>query len=621
MVDFSDRRDIKRWLNAINPAKRRREVVVAMAARASLRVTPRLRLSLGKSRSRATVLSNWVLPSLRATALAWATAKYPARGSELRGYADAAAYAAGVAASAADEAYPYAPDVYTAIDASNAANAAAASAAHPAAAARADDAAASAAAYAIAHATDACDADTAFVAACASDVALIDGGGSSSELMEFPLWPNRAPDWATEAWTDLRAALLAAAEGWEVWTNWYDARLAGDADHSPNEALEIARATIPDEIWKQSPAVVNAEIKRLIAEHKGGAPVDVEEPPQPEPSLQQRPAAFQFRVVDDKIDASPEDARPIDAQGARDLYDEAKRKARHLEHRLQRAQADVDLRAHVDLLLTRLGESYPEMRPGLMLSVLRSLESDVRAYDSEEGRKELSAALLSSILDLAESVRDLCAMFPRSREIEAEAVSLGLPLQRMPEILWTIDEVVAKVSHSDGVTEDGREAINASAADLAHQRGLADEAKQSAYFLVDFANFTRAGLKHLKTAGAVFGRELGGFSADNWRAVRRGAPKGIERGAAQVSRGLIVGGVGVLMHVLGSDITALASMVAAYAPLHEILESMSGPPPETPAPNAPPVDAEAAAPRAPAPRKRTTRRSPAKPPTRKRTRP
>jgi hypothetical protein len=141
MVDFSDREDIRRWLDAINPAKRRREVAVAMAARASLRVTPRLRLSLEESRSRATVLSDWMLPSLRATALAWAAAKYPARGSELRGYAVAAADAARVAAAAADEAYPYARDSYAAIDASNAAAYAADSAAHPAAVARADEAA------------------------------------------------------------------------------------------------------------------------------------------------------------------------------------------------------------------------------------------------------------------------------------------------------------------------------------------------------------------------------------------------------------------------------------------------------------------------------------------------
>jgi hypothetical protein len=162
---------------------------------------------------------------------------------------------------------------------------------------------------------------------------------------------------------------------------------------------------------------------------------------------------------------------------------------------------------------------------------------------------------------------------------------------------------------------------NEESADLAHQRNLADEAKQSAYFLVDFANFTRAGLKHLKTTGTVIGHELTGLGAESWYAVRRGAPKGIERGAAQAGKALVVGGVAALMHTLGSDLAALGSMVAAYAPLHEIFERISGSPPEAPTPNMPPEAAEAEAPRAPAPGKPKTRRTPAKTPARKRTKP
>ena len=64
MVDFSDREEIERWVNAIEPAKRRREVAVALAARAALRVTP-----LQGQKSAPNFLSDIVLPSLRATAL------------------------------------------------------------------------------------------------------------------------------------------------------------------------------------------------------------------------------------------------------------------------------------------------------------------------------------------------------------------------------------------------------------------------------------------------------------------------------------------------------------------------------------------------------------------------
>ncbi len=100
----------------------------------------------------------------------------------------------------------------------------------------------------------------------------IDSGRSAAELAGLPLWADGAPDWVAEIWRSLRRALLATNDGWEVWTEWYEARLAGDMAQPPNEALEIARATIADEIWKQGPTVVNAEIKRLIEEHKGPPP-------------------------------------------------------------------------------------------------------------------------------------------------------------------------------------------------------------------------------------------------------------------------------------------------------------------------------------------------------------
>lgn len=583
-ADFSDRMDVKRWLDRIKPARRRREVAVAMAARAALRVAPLLVKELPRGRRRGEILSTIVLPSLRANALSWAAGKYPTRDDEIRTAAGTFSANVVFAAAAAE---------FTADAANSAAKAAGA-------VAFAADAGANAAAFAV-FAADEVPAAGANAAATAyaADAALIDSGRSGVELAGMPLWPNGAPDWASEAWRTLRSALLAAGQDWEVWTDWYEARLAGDAARPPIEALEVARAMIPDEIWKKGPAVVNGEIRRLIEEHR---------------SLQQHPAAFQFRVVDDKLDSLPDDARPIDAQDARDLYDEAKRKGRQLKDRLQRAQADENIRIHVDLLLARLGSSYADMRLGLMLSVLRSLESDARAYDGEEGRKELSAALLSNVLDVAESVRDLCAIFPRSREIEAEAVSLGLPMERLPDIRKAIDSVIAKVNHSDGATEGGRDAINASAANLAHQRGLAQEAKQSAYFLVDFANFTRAGLKHLKATGRMVGGELGGLGADGWRAIRRGAPKGIERGAAHAGKALVVGGVAALMHWLGSDIAALGSMVAPYVPLHEILQKMTGAPPDAQAPE-PGADAtpsetaeEAPAPRATKPRKPKARK-------------
>lgn len=74
----------------------------------------------------------------------------------------------------------------------------------------------------------------------------------------------------------MKRDLLISRDDWDVWTDWYDARLAG---RSPwRQSIEFARATLPDSLWEQGPKAVNAEIKRLIAADRatGGTPTAAE---------------------------------------------------------------------------------------------------------------------------------------------------------------------------------------------------------------------------------------------------------------------------------------------------------------------------------------------------------
>jgi hypothetical protein len=98
----------------------------------------------------------------------------------------------------------------------------------------------------------------------AIDVEWIDDGRFPAHLASAPLWLSGTPPSAIDAWRTLKAAMLDSHEDWQVWTDWYESRLDGSA---ANEALEVARALIDDEIWKQGPRVVNAEIARLIELH------------------------------------------------------------------------------------------------------------------------------------------------------------------------------------------------------------------------------------------------------------------------------------------------------------------------------------------------------------------
>jgi hypothetical protein len=251
MIDSSDSKATQLWLDMVRPEERRREVAVAMAARAALRVTPLLSARLNRRRARAAILRGLVLPSFRAVALAWAGAKYPARGDSIR--VPAAAASRGIA----DEAFPAALAASHAAAAAATLRAATASGAYHSAAAAALDALGAtntAAAAVIGEVTD-------------YDAAVIDSGSSGAELAGLALWANGTPEWAGEAWRALKSDLLAANEGWEVWADWYEARLAGDEANPTYEALEIARATIVDDIWEEGAAVVNSEVKRLLAVH------------------------------------------------------------------------------------------------------------------------------------------------------------------------------------------------------------------------------------------------------------------------------------------------------------------------------------------------------------------
>lgn len=245
MVDFGDSADMQRWLRA-----QPREVAVVMAARAALRVLPiEPKGGGGTARHRADA----ILRCFRAAATAWVAGKFPTHGDALRDTAAAAGRAAntilgGYSIAAASYAAAAACDSKTAID-----NAAAASYAAAAAGAGAR-------------------------AAGAADAAFIERAGDAGDrrrlaitLAGRPLWPDGTPNWAKTAWSEMRAELLGAREGWDVWIELYDALLTGSAPSDPAIALAYVTPAAALWEWESGPQGVNAEIKRLLAEAQNKA--------------------------------------------------------------------------------------------------------------------------------------------------------------------------------------------------------------------------------------------------------------------------------------------------------------------------------------------------------------
>jgi hypothetical protein len=196
------------------------------------------------------------LPVFRAIDVAWAAAKYPAQAT---GLADAAA------AGAAD------------------------------------------AAAAMATARAAADA-AAFWSAVSVDATRVEEEkASASVIAGSPLWPQGQPEQLQSLWQDMKAALHAEKQDWEVWADWYDARLKGKRS---NRKFEIARSLIANKTWDKGPAIVNAEIKRLIEELKPPPPEDDSKPPSPKPAAPGAPLplpspATRFIVHQGIVDVVP----------------------------------------------------------------------------------------------------------------------------------------------------------------------------------------------------------------------------------------------------------------------------------------------------------------------------
>ena len=202
----------------------------------------------------------------RAYALARIAAKYPARANELHAAAQAAATrvaAAPAAAAASAGAGSASAGGLGALAAALTAALAAADAAALAAPLASPGAAPFATPVAASFRADAAS----FVAAVAAfdpaarreiradGLALRELGADT--LADLPLRSERPPDWRTNDWENLKAA-LPSDEDWDVWIEWYEERVRGG---SRGEAHELVFASAPQEVWDQGPAAANAWIR------------------------------------------------------------------------------------------------------------------------------------------------------------------------------------------------------------------------------------------------------------------------------------------------------------------------------------------------------------------------
>jgi Fic/DOC family len=273
-------------------------------------------------------------------------------------------------------------------------------------------------------------------------------------------------------------------------------------------------------------------------------------------SLEPRPATFDFKVINGVIDLIPETAVSLDRETTEDLALEARRKTAVLRERIEKTNASSSFKQDLDHLLQRLSGA---IRPGLILSSLRNVEAYRQYYETPEGRDEISTEVFRLIADLCNTVRDLTATFPKSREIEAEAVSLQIPLdeEKFAQILSLAENVDSVIISSDAASVAAKDALRETSVAIDSTHTLAQQAKQVSYHILDIDNFTRAGLRSLREASKLAKSEAIDLGGQTYKSFK----KDFTERAGKAASIAVLGGISGLMYGLGLEITALASMV------------------------------------------------------------
>ncbi len=508
MAEIGSRKELEAFLKP-----RPREDSIAIAARVALRVIPALsRLNL-----RITTRRGMFLSCFRAGSISWNATEITI--TEIKNLAALASLAAHAHTQAAVNIIHIADVGFAAI-----------------AAAREAAGAAINATYAFGYAADtAVHADTAYTAinpaayvniwdSINADITALENGQTSSELAIAPLWPDGVPKKIDTRWQKLKSTLLKFPdENWQVWTDWYEARLKGGPF---NAELEEARALLPDKLWKQGPKVVNAEIARLIEKYTT-------------PTLPpEKDAPIHFELRDGQIHSAPPPAtQPTDPEamasawrGLRELLDD-------LLHDLGGNQPDLRRK------LERYGRAMGDMFSALDLHRFGIHGDSLKNY-SGLAAKEFMDSVASDLLTLLDTHERFLAHYPEWKKFQAAiAKPFGddeseiKALAEANKLIPIIDEVAPEL-----MADDARIPLS----DLNAQ---ANEEKTPE----NRRSYLRAAYDLLRTVTAPLAQ-----------LVKKGLEKGIEEGVATQVKAVICA-VGPLLLSLAELLPNEYGLLAALA--------------------------------------------------------
>ena len=144
-----------------------------------------------------------------------------------------------------------------------------------------------------------------------------------------------------------------------------------------------------------------------------------------------------------------------------------------------------------------LGARYDDVRPGIVLSRLRSIEGVVSGFDTEEGRAALFPDAIAMFIDLHLSGQDFLATFPNVRRIEREVTAAGL--EKDPEFidkaLEETEAIYTAAAGSEIVAPGAVNALGENEIDIREAQSVEIKADLVADRLLIYRNFVSQALR------------------------------------------------------------------------------------------------------------------------------
>jgi hypothetical protein len=239
----------------------------------------------------------------------------------------------------------------------------------------------------------------------ASDANRIEEGVSVQAVAALPIWADKQSPWNFSLkWTNLQGELHNLNRDWDVWTKWYEERLLGKPG---NEAVEIVRATLSEEVWGRGTRAINTHIALLVAEFQRISDLEDRPPLDAVPQQVSRALIFGGDETSPIVLVDPPGEGLIDTVDQRQSFADIRERATLLDTSCAGSNRLANLKEFASRLIISMGVSLNDLKVRAFWSQMNSLrhrlEADIRVRSSNDpdspSLPEDVAAILHDLVD------------------------------------------------------------------------------------------------------------------------------------------------------------------------------------------------------------------------------